>query len=126
MLGYIYTSSGKLDSQTDGWLKASASWGTLIGQLLFGLLADKLGRKSMYAIVLMIIIAGTIGSSISGSTQAVSNVAMLAIWRVFLGIGIGGDYPISAVITAEFANSKRRGLMSKCNTVRNFTISVAI
>lgn len=65
----------------------------------------------MYGIVLMIIIAGTIGSTLSGSTQAVSTVAMLALWRLFLGIGVGGDYPLSGVITSEFANSKHRGLM---------------
>lgn len=32
-------------------------------------------------------------------------------WRVILGIGIGGDYPLSAVITSEFATTKTRGAM---------------
>lgn len=31
MLGVIY-GGGKLDPATDGWLKASAAWGTLIGK----------------------------------------------------------------------------------------------
>jgi len=38
-------------------------------------------------------------------------VQMLCFWRFFMGIGIGGDYPVSAVITAEMANTKRRGAM---------------
>jgi len=34
---------------------------------------------------------------------------MLIMWRLFLGIGIGGDYPLSAIITSEFANTRNRG-----------------
>ena len=34
-------------------------------------------------------------------------VAILAFWRFCLGIGIGGDYPLSATITSEYASSKR-------------------
>ena len=33
----------------------------------------------------------------------------LFFWRVLLGIGIGGDYPMSASIMAERAHLKRRG-----------------
>jgi PHS family inorganic phosphate transporter-like MFS transporter len=36
---------------------------------------------------------------------------MLIFWRLFLGIGIGGDYPLSAIITSEMASTKRRGAM---------------
>src|SRR5207244_4341301 len=32
-------------------------------------------------------------------------------WRVVQGIGIGGDYPRSAIITSEFATASRRGAM---------------
>jgi len=38
-------------------------------------------------------------------------VVMLSIWRFVLGIGIGGDYPLSAVITSEYATVKTRGRM---------------
>ena len=38
-------------------------------------------------------------------------VGMLIIWRFLLGVGIGGDYPLSAIITSEFANTKNRGAM---------------
>ena len=33
------------------------------------------------------------------------------MWRVLLGIGIGGDYPMSAIITSEFASTRYRGRM---------------
>ncbi|KAH9245196.1 hypothetical protein BASA81_017336 [Batrachochytrium salamandrivorans] len=47
----------------------------------------------------------------SSSVRGIDVLAMLAIWRFFLGIGIGGDYPMSAIITSEFANVKHRGMM---------------
>lgn len=33
----------------------------------------------------------------------------LAIWRIVLGVGVGGDYPMSASITSDRAHLKRRG-----------------
>ncbi|CAF0869862.1 unnamed protein product [Brachionus calyciflorus] len=96
----------------DTLVKASGQIGTLIGQLLFGILADHLGRKRMYGVELMIIIVSTCASALSASTvSGLSVFAVLAIWRIFLGLGIGGDYPLSATITSEFASTKRRGAM---------------
>ncbi|KAJ3362924.1 phosphate transporter [Allomyces javanicus] len=92
-------------------LKASTQVGTLIGQLLFGYLADKLGRKSMYGLVLAIMIVCTFNTALAAPTVSFSIGAVLIFWRLILGIGIGGDYPISAVITSEFASVHTRGLM---------------
>ncbi|KAI8870421.1 phosphate transporter [Ramicandelaber brevisporus] len=118
MLGYIYFADAAGDKKntlpkwTDSLLKASAQIGTLIGQLLFGFLADRLGRKRMYGVELMIIVIGTIGCALSSSTVKGWDIfVILFIWRVFLGIGVGGDYPLSAIITSEFATTKRRGAM---------------
>ncbi|KAJ3358488.1 phosphate transporter [Allomyces javanicus] len=94
-----------------GMLKASTQVGTLLGQLIFGHLSDKLGRKSMYGLVLAIMIFGTLNTSLAAPTYAFSVGAILIFWRLVLGIGIGGDYPISAVITSEFASVHTRGLM---------------
>ncbi|KAJ3081526.1 Inorganic phosphate transporter pho84, partial [Physocladia obscura] len=96
----------------DAWLKASTNWGNFIGQIGFGILGDKLGRKKMYGVELIIMIVCTIGSAFSSSMLNGLNVLqILSIWRFFLGIGIGGDYPMSATITSEFANVRYRGLM---------------
>ncbi|EGF79659.1 hypothetical protein BATDEDRAFT_12018 [Batrachochytrium dendrobatidis JAM81] len=96
----------------DALIKASTSWGNLIGQLGFGYLGDKLGRKQMYGIELIIMIVCTIGSAFSASSlRGIDILTVLGIWRFFLGIGIGGDYPMSAIITSEFANVRYRGMM---------------
>lgn len=110
MLGMIYF-GGALPSDLDLGIKVSASVGTFLGQIGFGYLADRLGRKRMYGIELMIIIVATLGQALSGNGYTLSLPAALIVWRVIVGIGIGGDYPLSAVITSEFATTNRRGAM---------------
>ncbi|KAG0296345.1 Inorganic phosphate transporter pho84 [Linnemannia gamsii] len=111
MLGIIYFEGGIMPSDLDLGIKVAASVGTFLGQIVFGYLADRLGRKRMYGIELMIIIVATVGQALSGEGRVISLPAALIVWRLFLGIGIGGDYPLSAVITSEFANTNRRGAM---------------
>ncbi|RUS22877.1 phosphate:H+ symporter [Endogone sp. FLAS-F59071] len=111
MLGWVYFPSKKLPSNVDTAVKVAASVGTMVGQFAFGYLADRVGRKRMYGLELIIIIVATIGQALSGNGPAVSVWAAIVFWRLILGIGIGGDYPLSAVITSEFATTKRRGAM---------------
>jgi PHS family inorganic phosphate transporter-like MFS transporter len=94
-------------------LNAAILAGTVVGQLGFGALADVYGRKRMYGLELLIIIVSTLGvaMSASGAAGSMSLTAWLIAWRFFLGIGIGGDYPLSAIITSEFAPTKSRGRM---------------
>lgn len=47
MLGYVYGADGKLTREQDLGVKVAAPVGTLVGQLLFGWLADLVGRKRM-------------------------------------------------------------------------------
>ncbi|KAF9036152.1 phosphate transporter [Panaeolus papilionaceus] len=117
MLGYVYgavpdTGKGKaLNKQQDLGVKVATPVGTLVGQLLFGWLADVVGRKRMYGIELMIIIVATFAQALSGNAPAVHIIGVLVVWRFIMGVGIGGDYPLSAVISSEFASTKIRGRM---------------
>jgi PHS family inorganic phosphate transporter-like MFS transporter len=103
---------------TDTLVKAAGQVGTLIGQFVFGILGDKLGRKKIYGIELMIVVIATCASAFSASlVTGFSVFGVLGMWRIFLGLGIGGDYPLSATITSEFATTKRRGAMMAGNVI---------
>ncbi|ORY32259.1 inorganic phosphate transporter [Naematelia encephala] len=112
MIGYVYHETGhKSTANQDLGIKVAHSIGTFFGQLLFGWLADRVGRKRMYGIELMIIIVGTLGQAVAGHAPGVSIYGVLIMWRFIMGMGIGGDYPLSAVITSEFAARRIRGRM---------------
>jgi MFS family permease len=78
--------------------------GTIIGQLTFGILADRYGRKRMYGYELIIVIVATVGLALcsKGAQSSVNILAWVISWRLLMGIGIGADYPLSAVIVSEY------------------------
>lgn len=113
MLGIVYfqESKGKLPQASDNAIKLATSAGTVVGQLGFGYLADHVGRKKMYGLELILIIFATIGQALASGSPSVNIVGLIIFWRVLLGVGIGGDYPLSSIITSEFATTKWRGAM---------------
>lgn len=117
MLGVVYwadakgSSRGKIPSNSDTAIKVSTSSGTVIGQIGFGILADVVGRKRMYGLELILIIFATLAQALSSDSPSISIVGIIIFWRVLMGIGIGGDYPLSSIITSEFATTKWRGAM---------------
>lgn len=113
MLGIVYKhdNKGVLLTPQDTAIKLSTSAGTVIGQVGFGALADIVGRKKMYGLELILIIVATLAQSLVGPGPGTSVVGLIIFWRVLMGIGIGGDYPLSSIITSEFATTKWRGAM---------------
>ncbi len=106
MLGVVFwhnavTKPGIIPSSSDTAIKVATSGGTIIGQFAFGWLADVVGRKKMYGLELIIIIFATLAQALSSASPAVSIVGLIIFWRVLMGIGIGGGYPLSAIITSE-------------------------
>lgn len=68
----------------------------------------------VYGVELMILMLGALACAMVGTTASGGFAAFcwfLGWWRFVLGVGVGGDYPVSAVITSEFASVKRRGTM---------------
>ncbi|KAK6853275.1 hypothetical protein PG995_010087 [Apiospora arundinis] len=102
---------GTLPVPVSQTLKASTSAGIVVGQILFGWLADVFGRRRMYGVELAIIVVATFGCTLVAPSQAMSFTGLMAFWRVMMGVGIGGDYPLSSVITSEFAPTRWRGAM---------------
>lgn len=76
-----------------------------LGAVVFGWFSDKFGRKKMYGVEIFILFIGALLSAISLS------FTWLLVSRIIVGIGIGGDYPTSAVVASEYANRKNRGFL---------------
>ncbi len=92
-----------LSTTQTSWVTGSAILAAFVGALVFGRIADVLGRKTIYITVAVIMIAGALASALA------TGVVFLIISRFVLGLGIGGDYPVSAVLMSEYANRKDRG-----------------
>ncbi|KAK0368805.1 H+ symporter [Colletotrichum paranaense] len=103
--------NGELPGPVNSALKASTSAGIIVGQIVFGWLADVFGRRRMYGVELGIIILATLSAALVSPSQSVSFTGLMIFWRVIMGVGIGGDYPLSSVITSEFAPTRWRGAM---------------
>ena len=85
------------------WVSGSAILAAFFGALIFGRIADVLGRKTVYTVVAAIMIVGAVASAFA------PGFLFLVIARFVLGLGIGGDYPVSAVLMSEYANRDDRG-----------------
>lgn len=103
MLGIAYwqDAAGKIPKEIDTAIKVSTAAGTIVGQIVFGCLADVLGRRRIYGIELLTIVISTLVQSLTGSSASMSITGPLILWRVIMGFGVGGDYPMSAVVTSE-------------------------
>jgi len=113
MLQYRLYGGKALPAGLQGFVKASANIGAFIGQFLFGYLADAIGRKNVYGKELIVIIFGTI-LSLSAPTNDISPNSVLiwiGVWRIVQGIGIGGDYPMSATVMTDRARVSNRGAL---------------
>ncbi|KAG8073363.1 hypothetical protein GUJ93_ZPchr0006g42564 [Zizania palustris] len=100
---------GTLPPDVSAAVNGVAFVGTLTGQLFFGWLGDKVGRKSVYGMTLLLMIICSVASGLSFGHTPTSVMSTLCFFRFWLGFGIGGDYPLSATIMSEYANKRTRG-----------------
>ena len=99
----LVKSQWHLTTTQTSWVTGSAILAAFFGALFFGRIADVIGRKTVYTVVALIMIVGAIASALA------PGFLFLVVARFVLGLGIGGDYPVSAVLMSEYANRKDRG-----------------
>jgi MFS family permease len=88
-----------------GLVTSTALLAAAFGAIIFGRVADMLGRKRIYGYEVLVLAVGAVASACS------PDIWWLIGFRIILGIGIGGDYPVSATLMSEFAGKKNRGMM---------------
>jgi MFS family permease len=74
-----------------------------VGGVLFGWLADRIGRARALRLSIVLYSCGTAACGLAGS------VVQLGIWRVVVGIGMGGEWATGAALVAETWPEAHRG-----------------
>ncbi|GGH35898.1 MFS transporter [Microbacterium album] len=85
------------------WIASVGFIGMAIGASLGGLLADRLGRRQVFALTLLVYGIAT------GASALVGGVAALLVLRFLVGLGLGSELPVASTYVSEFAPSRIRG-----------------
>ena len=91
-LSFVYPLQGDCTSKQPFIVNLTTLAGTMVGMILFGHLADRIGRKKLYGLELIIVIGATIGLAQSSNGYNSMNVyAWIGFWRFIQGIGLGSE-----------------------------------
>src|SRR6201747_3185060 len=107
-IGYVPPPLAKecgLAQGAHGAVVSAGLFGLMIGALLFGPLADRIGRKK---IIILSTLAFGLGALVTAFVQDVNT--LLAI-RFLTGLGLGGAMPNAVAMTSEFSPHRRRATM---------------
>jgi putative MFS transporter len=86
-----------------GWIASAGFIGMALGAVLGGLLADRLGRRQVFAITLVVYGLAT------GASALALTVGVLIAARFIVGLGLGAELPVASTLVSEFAPPKIRG-----------------
>ncbi|OYC95138.1 MFS transporter [Microbacterium sp. Yaish 1] len=92
-----------LDTSQASWIASAGFAGMAIGASLGGLLADRFGRRSVFAVTLLVYGVAT------GASALVGGLAMLLVLRFVVGLGLGAELPVASTYVSEFAPARIRG-----------------
>ncbi|MET9605968.1 glycine betaine/L-proline transporter ProP [Streptomyces sp. NPDC006512] len=82
-----------------------------LGGMFFGPMGDRIGRKKVLALTMILMAVGTfaIGLIPSHGTIGLWAPALLILFRMLQGFSTGGEYGGASTFIAEYAPDKRRG-----------------
>lgn len=85
------------------WIGSIGFVGMAVGAALGGLLADKIGRRQVFAATLLVYGIAT------GAAALSTGIAMLIVLRFIVGLGLGAELPVASTLVSEFAPRSIRG-----------------
>jgi putative MFS transporter len=93
----------KADAGQLGFVASAGFLGMAIGASVGGLLADRLGRRQVFALTLLVY-----GLATGVSALAMSVGGLIAL-RFVVGLGLGAELPVASTLVSEFAPARIRG-----------------
>ncbi|KAB2496069.1 sugar porter family MFS transporter [Priestia endophytica] len=97
----------------EGLVVSGVLIGALIGAALCGPIADKIGRKKTIILLGVLFTIGAIGTGLA------PNVEVLVLFRIFLGVPVGGASALVPLYLSEMAPAEIRGRVASLNTLMN-------
>ena len=94
-----------LDRTTLSWIASIGFVGMALGATLGGLLADRFGRRQVFALTLLVYGVAT------GASALAASVGVLIALRFLVGLGLGAELPVASTLVSEFAPRAIRGRM---------------
>jgi putative MFS transporter len=79
--------------------------GTLVGAVIGGMIADRIGRKKTFNVMILVFAITELANGFAQSFAWVVSACFI------MGVGVGGAVPIAFSMISEFAPAKRRGIM---------------
>ena len=92
-----------LSPQQVGWIGSVGLIGMALGAVLAGTIADKFGRKNVFAATVILYSVSTGLCAVAWSYES------LLVFRFLVGFGLGGELPVAATLMSEYAPSHLRG-----------------
>ncbi|MBQ7703867.1 MAG: MFS transporter [Selenomonadaceae bacterium] len=86
-----------------GWIGSIGLIGMALGAVLAGTVADRLGRKKVFAATVILYSVSTGLCAVAWSYES------LLFFRFLVGFGLGGELPVAATLMSEYAPSHLRG-----------------
>lgn len=99
----VLVSSFHLSADATGLVGAASLLGVFIGGFAGGMASDRLGRKMLYTVNILMFTVFSAAQYFCASFDA------LLVWRFLIGVAIGADYPIATAYVTEFMPRRWRG-----------------
>jgi putative MFS transporter len=95
----------QLSATQIGWIGSINSIGMAVGAVVFGLMADRIGRKPVFMFTLLLF------SVASGLTALTTTLWAFLCLRFLIGMGLGGELPVASTYVSESVSPEKRGRM---------------
>lgn len=106
LIAFILTSMAEewnMSASEKGWVVSIGFVGMAIGAVFSGGLADRIGRRTVFAMTLVIYSVATALCAFA------PNLTWLLIFRFIVGLGLGGQLPVAVTLVSEYIPAHVRG-----------------
>lgn len=94
-----------LSATETSWLGSIGFVGMALGATFGGLLADRIGRRQVFALTLLVYGLAT------GASALATGLGVLIALRFIVGLGLGAELPVASTLISEFSPRRVRGRM---------------